>query len=88
MMKNIKTVDIFESLKTLFSKLKNTVWFLGIYSSLLLTLFIFLSFLLAGIVFYKYVYLVEKKEAIISQDVIKFDNTAYQEILERFQLGE
>jgi hypothetical protein len=71
--------------KTITLKIKKIIWVLGLHAFSLLLLLVFISIILGGFIFYKYVFLAERKQPEATQNVIKFDYNAYKDVLEKIQ---
>ena len=79
---------IYSALETLTAEIKKTFWILGSRAFLLVLLLIFIDFILGGFIFYKYVFLAEKEEPNVTENVIKFNNKDYQDVMEELQARE
>lgn len=74
-------------LKILSARIKKIIWVLGYRAFLIILLFIFIDLILGGFIFYKYVFLAEKQIPNAS-GIIKFNDKAYQNVLEELQIRE
>jgi hypothetical protein len=70
--------------KKIIEKLKKSPKFLARHSFLTFFIFILLDFILGGIIFYKYVILIEKTKVEALKTPLRFDNASYQEVLSRW----
>ena len=82
-MKSISDVS-----KTLAAKTKKILWILGLHAFLLILFLVFVDFILGSFIFYKYVFLAEKEEPKVTENILKFDDKAYQEVLGELQARE
>ncbi len=70
--------DIF---KTLVLETKRDLWTMGLHAFSLILFFVFIDFILGGMVFYKYVFLAETQEPNAIEGVLKFDDKTYKKIM-------
>jgi hypothetical protein len=78
----------FNSPKNLKEKLKNLVWILGLNAFSLILFLIFIDIILGCAIFYNYVFLAENHEPQITENIVKFDFEAYQQVLEKLPAKE
>jgi len=71
--------------KTIIKKLKKLPKTLAKHSFSTFLIFLLLDFVLAGIVFYKYVILIEKTKVETLRTPLRFDHTSYQEVLNQWE---
>ena len=74
--------------KMLIGRIEKTIWFLGLHAFLLILFLVFVDFMLGGFVFYKYVLMAEREEAVVTENIIKFNDTAYNTVLIELQTKE
>lgn len=82
----MRSFDFSKILGKLAATSKKIVWSLGLYAFWVILFLILIDFVLGGIVFYKYVFLAENEEPGGAKNVIKFDETTYQEVLKELEL--
>ena len=73
--------SISELIKTISSATSKIIWTLGLNAFLLILFLIFIDFILGGIIFYKYVFLVETAGPTAPKNILRFDDKAYQNVL-------
>ena len=71
--------------KTLAEKIKKILWVLGFHAFSLILLIILIEVILGGFIFYKYVFLAQDQESKITENIIRFDDKTYQNVLEQLQ---
>ena len=74
--------SLFNIFKNLLTKVQKTLWILGLHAFSLILFLVFIIFILGGYIFYEYVFLPEKAEPVVTENIIKFDVKTYQEVLE------
>ncbi|MCX6718590.1 MAG: hypothetical protein NTY81_03265 [Candidatus Staskawiczbacteria bacterium] len=77
--------DIF---KIFGERIKKILWFLGLHAFALILFLIFTGFILGGFIFYKYVFLAEKEASVGAENILKFDEKSYQDVLKELQARE
>lgn len=77
--------SISDILKTLFARIKKILWNLGLHAFSIILLFIFIDFIFGGVIFYKYVFSAEKEEPKVTENILKFDEKTYLEVLGELQ---
>jgi len=78
-------MEKFKKVKKFFQKI---IFALAENSFSVLLVLILITFLLGGVVFYKYSYLPEKKPPQITPKPFKFEESLYQKILEKWQFRQ
>lgn len=72
-------------LKTLTVKIKKALWILGLHAFSLILFLVLVDIILGGFIFYKYVFLTEKEEPKVTENIFKFDTKTYQDVLKELQ---
>jgi len=67
------------------ARLKKFMLFLGLHAFWVILFLIFIDLLLGGFVFYKYGFLVEKEKPNITENILKFNEKIYNEVLMELQ---
>ena len=76
-------------LKITKKKIESVIWFLGLHAFQFILFLIFMSVIIGGLVFYKYVFWVEEESPNINgSSVIKFNKAIYRDVLKRLQIDE
>jgi hypothetical protein len=78
----------FSSPKNLKAKVKKFVWILGLNAFSLILFLVFVDLILGGAIFYNYVFLAKNQEPQITENIVKFDLEAYQQVLEKLPVQE
>ena len=66
------------------NKTKKIFWILGMHAFLVIVIIVLLELFLGGFLFYRYVFLAERKEPEIVDHSFQFKEGAYQEILDQW----
>jgi len=77
-----------ETLKILAVKAKKILWTIGLHAFSLIIFFVFIDFIIGSFIFYKYVFLVERQKPIVTGNIIKFNDKAYQAVLGELRAKE
>jgi len=73
------------SLSFISSNIKKIPWFLGRYAFVAILILIAIDMILGAVLFYKYIYLVEKNQPQVTESPATFKKDVYQEILKDWQ---
>jgi hypothetical protein len=71
--------------KTLAARIKKTIWILGLHAFPLILFLVFVDLVLGSFIFYNYVLLAEKGEPKVTENILRFDNKTYQDVLTELQ---
>lgn len=69
-------------------KIKKVPWILGSHAFSIILILVLLDLILGEFLLYKYALLVKKEEPKITENIIKFEYSDYQKILEEWQARE
>lgn len=68
-----------------FTKAKKFIWTIGRHAFAVIIFLIFIDALIAGFLFYKYIYLAEKGKTSVNTSNIGFNESSYQQVLTQWQ---
>jgi len=77
-----------DSFKMFNERVRKFLWILGLHAFSLILFFVFLDFILGGIIFYQYVFLAENESPRVAGNTLKFNVQTYQQVLGELQTRE